>query len=744
MIRFLLVGLVLCFYHTSNSQDLYDQDNITTIEVYFSQDNWDILLDNYYAADLDDRLIADSVVINGSMKDSVGVKYKGNSTYNPNNDKNPLNLSLDYIQGNQDYQGYRTLKLSNGKNDPSFVREVLSYEIARKYMVAPKSNYAKVYFNGEYHGLYSSTESINTDFTSDYLYADNDNTRIKCNPESVFQGNGSSLEYLASDSSSYYSYYELKSDYGWQDLIDLTNTISNNSEEIETVFDIDRAIWLLAFNNVLVNLDSYTGPFRQNYYLLEDDYDRMNMIVWDLNESIGGFEMINAGPPGPPPSIDDLIELDPLLRQNDQGWPLLNLILNDPTYQRMYIAHMTTILNENFQNDWYVNRAEELQSQIYNAIQTDPNTFYSLNDFNANLTTSVAAGGMGGTIGIIELMQGRSEFLASHSLFNLDPPSIIEVSSLPDQVLPYSTPTVTAEVQNANTVILGYRFKPQDVFTKVEMFDDGAHNDGAAGDGLFGVSIEVDARDVQYYIYAENDDAGMFSPERAEHEYHYLAVVGDLVINELMASNVSAIADQNGEYDDWVELYNSGTNTVDLEGYYLSDNENDLVKWQFPAVTIPADDYLVIWLDGEHGLQEGLHTSFKLSADGEELFLSTPNEYVLDAIFYTNLPSDLAFARVPNGSGPFTIQEQTHNTSNNLTIYIAEHNNSSKIYPNPSSTSLTIEHRGNQHIEIYSILGRKILEKVSKDSKMNIDCERWPKGIYLVKVGSETHKIVVQ
>ena len=63
MVRFLLVGLVLCFYHASNSQDLYDQDNITTIEVYFSQDNWDILLDNYYAADLDERLIANSFSI---------------------------------------------------------------------------------------------------------------------------------------------------------------------------------------------------------------------------------------------------------------------------------------------------------------------------------------------------------------------------------------------------------------------------------------------------------------------------------------------------------------------------------------------------------------------------------------------------------------------------------------------------------------------------------------------------------
>ena len=50
------------------------------------------------------------------------------------------------------------------------------------------------------------------------------------------------------------------------------------------------------------------------------------------------------------------------------------------------------------------------------------------------------------------------------------------------------------------------------------MFDDGNHGDGVAGDGVFGATIDVDARDVQYYIYAENSDAGLFSPERAEHE----------------------------------------------------------------------------------------------------------------------------------------------------------------------------------------------------------------------------------
>ena len=61
-----------------------------------------------------------------------------------------MNIALDYVQENQDYQGFRTIKLSNVKNDPSFLREVLSYEIARKYMVASQSNHAKVYVNDAY------------------------------------------------------------------------------------------------------------------------------------------------------------------------------------------------------------------------------------------------------------------------------------------------------------------------------------------------------------------------------------------------------------------------------------------------------------------------------------------------------------------------------------------------------------------------------------------------------------------
>ena len=112
----------------------------------------------------------------------------------------------------------------------------------------------------------------------------------------------------------------------------------------------------------------------------------------------------------------------------------------------------------------------------------------------------------------------------------------------------YSSANLIVDVENASNVFVGYRFRPQERFIKIQMLDDGNHNDGAANDGTFGVSIAVDALDIQYYIYAENNQAGIFSPERAEHEYHNLPIVGSLVINEFMASNVSAVQDTSSGF----------------------------------------------------------------------------------------------------------------------------------------------------------------------------------------------------
>jgi spore coat protein CotH len=132
-IMFFLGSFVLI--NSINSQDFYDINTINTIEITFSESNWDYLLDQLVAEGNEERLIG-TVEINGEVFDSVGVRYKGNSSYTANQVKNPLNIKLDHIIDDQLIEGYGTLKLANAFKDPSFIREVLSYEIAREYFPA--------------------------------------------------------------------------------------------------------------------------------------------------------------------------------------------------------------------------------------------------------------------------------------------------------------------------------------------------------------------------------------------------------------------------------------------------------------------------------------------------------------------------------------------------------------------------------------------------------------------------------
>lgn len=729
------------------AQSFYDILTVQTIEITFEESNWDYILDTYYANDNDEKLVG-TAIINGEFFDQVAVKYKGNSTYSSNNAKNPLHIYLDeYL--NQDYDDYGDIKLSNGKNDPSFVREVLSYEIARKYMDAPKSNYAKVYINGSYYGLFSSSEAINKDFMDRRLDCDKSNTRIKCNPESTFDGNGSSLEYLGTDSFSYYDYYEMKSDYGWQDLIDFTYNITNNPGSVEISVDIDRVIWMMAYNNVLVNLDSYLGPFRQNYYLIKDDNGRILPVVWDMNESIGAFEMINSGGGPPQPgSSDDLIELDPFLRDGDSTYPLINMIYNNDRYKKMYIAHCKTILEENFSNGWYYSKADSLQDLIYSDLNSDPNAFYSMSEFTSNLTSSVG-GGPESTIGITGLMDDRVTFLESHYAYQYTQPVISNIAT-PDEIEPFTTANVTAQITNTNYVYLGYRHSKDEVFTKVQMFDDGAHNDGAASDGVYGVSFEVDESNTHFYIYAENDDAGIFSPVRAEHEYYKISatpavvISSDVVINELMASNDATVADQDNEFDDWIELYNNTGTDISLNGYYLTDDSLDLMKWPFPDVTIEANNYLIVWADGDLS-QVGLHAGFKLSAGGESVYLVNSSLEIVNSVTFTDQTTDIAYARMPNGTGDFNTQPATFGYNNDEVNFVNDYRAVKyNVYPNPFDELLTVELNGSQssNYVIVDIIGKTVATGVLNVEKSIINTSSLGTGVYFLKTDSDCFKLI--
>ncbi|MCB0397476.1 MAG: CotH kinase family protein [Flavobacteriales bacterium] len=748
------LALVFCSLSLCAQTGFYDLNTIQKIEVFFSQADWDYQMDTAKYGN-ESYIMADSIRINGVLLDSVGVKYKGNSSYDSTYVKNPLHIELDTYK-NQSYQGVKDIKLSNGYRDPSMIREVLSYAVLENYMDCPRANFATLYINGQYIGLYSNDESINKQFLSAHFYSSS-NTFIKGNPiVNPTPATKASLRYLSADSSQYLNYYEMKSDFGWNDLVELCDTVTNYPGSMDVVMDVDRALWMLAFNNVLVNLDSYTGAFCQNFYLYKDGTQRYNPIVWDLNMSFGGFAFAGSGNSSLGTlSPTNMQQLPLTLHASDSYWPLIKNLLSNPMYKRMYIAHAKTITEEFFANSAYETLATQMQTTIDGAVKSDSQKFYSYVEFQNGMTGDVANGSL--TIpGITNLMSGRVSYLQSTTEFTTTAPvisSIQESNSTPDL---NSQVVITANVTNGTTVYLGYRHGLTDKFTRIAMYDDGAHDDGASGDGVFGAAFTMLSLQAQYYVYAENNDAGIFSPQRAEHEFYELTAniavtgAGQIMINEYLASNQSDAKDESGEREDWIELYNTTSSSLDLYGLYLSDDKENPKKFAFPQGTvIPPNDYLIIWADEDVSIPNYLHANFKLSNDGEQLILTSIKGTIIDSLSFGPQLDDVSEGRCPNGTGPVVSLPYT-------SLGLSNCKNSSvdeqaalhfQYYPNPANQFIFvsfIEATEAHTIRIYNHLGALMVERPMSGSGEQVDISSLSEGIYFVRVDqSRAMKLVV-
>lgn len=132
-------------------------------------------------------------------------------------------------------------------------------------------------------------------------------------------------------------------------------------------------------------------------------------------------------------------------------------------------------------------------------------------------------------------------------------------------------------------------------------------------------------------------------------------------VNEVMSSNSVTIADEDGEFHDWIELYNSSDQDVDLEGMHLSDKADDILKWTFPSVILPSKSFLLVWASGKDkvGGQGELHANFKVSVSGEEVILSDPTGNVIDNVVVPQLESDISYARIPDGGEEWVVTTES-------------------------------------------------------------------------------------
>ncbi len=140
-----------------------------------------------------------------------------------------------------------------------------------------------------------------------------------------------------------------------------------------------------------------------------------------------------------------------------------------------------------------------------------------------------------------------------------------------------------------------------------------------------------------------------------------------VVINEFMASNFSVIADEDGDYEDWIELYNTGNETVNLESFGISDDWQEPFLWVFPSVEIQPGEYLLVWASGKDRAEPGqsLHTNFSIKSDGEYLMLSAPDGEILDFVSPVYVPTNISYGRQGDGENSwYFFTEATPGTTN--------------------------------------------------------------------------------
>ncbi|MBP6811323.1 MAG: CotH kinase family protein [Saprospiraceae bacterium] len=507
---------------------LFDKKTVGEIRLKIGAKNWSDALDSLriYGG----GLMSATATIDGVTYEGAGVRFRGDKSYATGLKRNPFTIKLNQGNINQNHQGYTSLKLSAAVRDPSMVREVLFHEIASKYMPSSQACYTKLYVNDEYIGVFVNLENVEKQML-EANYTTSKGAFFKAGvdykpenlPTDCKQNIFGSLEY-EDNIDCYKGNFEMNSTSGWAELQELTRLLAQNPKDAEKVIDVDHTLWMLALNNVMVNLSSYSGNHSINYYLFRDGNARFQPLHWDLNLSFGSYK--NTGT-GSDLELKNLQNLDPLLHVDNPYKPLISQLLKDPTNRKIYLAHIRQINEENFLNGAYEKRSQELQGMIVVPFNDDKNKTYSLDDFTRSLKETV--GKKSKIPGLVELMGKRSKFLKTHPELTALPSSVTDVKvqgrgKFENQ--PLNAFNVTAKADRfPKRLLLCYRFQSTEPYTTIPFSEDNTST-MPSGMKAFSVLVEAKTRDaeLEYYIIAENAGTVGFTPSNYTKEAYKIKI----------------------------------------------------------------------------------------------------------------------------------------------------------------------------------------------------------------------------
>ncbi|VIH70520.1 spore coat protein [Clostridioides difficile] len=388
----LLISIMIIFlcavvgiYSTSGNKgvDLYSD---VYIEKYFNRDKVmevNIEIAESDLKDMNENAIKEEfkvakVTIDGDTYGNVGIRTKGNSSLTSvvNSDSNRYSYKINFDKYNtsQSMEGLTQLNLNNCYSDPSYMREFLTYSICEEMgLSTPEFAYAKVSINGEYHGLYLAVEGLK----ESYL----ENNFGDVTGDLYKSDEGSSLQYKGDDPENY-SNLIVESDKKTADWSKITKLLKSldTGEDIEKYLDVDSVLKNIAINTALLNLDSYQGSFAHNYYLYEQD-GVFSMLPWDFNMSFGGFSGFGGG--------SQSIAIDEPTTGNLEDRPLISSLLKNETYKTKYHKYLEEIVTKYLDSDYLENMTTKLYNLIASYVKEDPTAFYTYEEFEKNITSSI-------------------------------------------------------------------------------------------------------------------------------------------------------------------------------------------------------------------------------------------------------------------------------------------------------------------------------------------------------------------
>lgn len=392
----IIVPLTAFDISAQEAHPLFKADRVSTLSVTLEESDLTAMLSEPLAK----QTYPASMRFQGRTWSNLTIRTKGNSslTATAKNDSLRFSFSLDLndLVKTQNWSGVTEINLNNQFADPSRLREFLAYQLMEEAgLPAPRHGYVELELNGRPWGLYLAVESLDEHFIRRHMGSEAGGTLYKP------AGKGGDLVWRGATRSHYSG---IETEFGVRDqaaLYELMQTLTHadsanqagpidseskrsHSEALERVLDVDSFIKYLAFNTLIVNLDSYQGYFHHNYYLFERD-GRFTFFPWDFDMAFGGLTIGQLEMSG----YSTGLPIDEPIDGSLNGRPLVTAILRQPAFLQQYHDEIRRLLQTGLEPRAFAERAVKTQTMIEPFVLRDPQPFFTVQQFRQALYSSV-------------------------------------------------------------------------------------------------------------------------------------------------------------------------------------------------------------------------------------------------------------------------------------------------------------------------------------------------------------------